>query len=209
MHGVVPHIKNSDETTDADAPRVTLMIGWWGSHVTTSASPSIQHDSRTKKPTLTNLQPNMAMPQSKKDESVPVSGSKGDRKKRPASDSQLSWPSLFEVDSTITDVLSMPRPKNDIITHPSNELIEVIGDIWEEVSEKVESGPQEKIECDFEFLGNWFVKSRSEVLDAVEHTAELCSHAIDDGAGELPGQNTDAGAVGWISAEELKLLRGE
>lgn len=228
LHGVVPHIRNKQQAassvnTSADSPRVTLMIGWWGSHVAISDTPTMCcQDSQRMQHALTNLKPNMCMPKCDSDDYTVVvtSNKKNKQKKRSVN---LSWPTLFENNVSV-DKLLLGKV---VVAQPSAGLIRVEGDIWEEVSERKDKGTEkgdseEVLESDIQFLGNWFLSSRTEILDQIEYNSEMCREkAIGATSGCVMGSEgttvqghhsqagDTAGAVGWMSAEDLKRLRGE
>ena len=175
LHGVVPYIMHrKPEDSETQCPRVTLMMGWWGQHVSKTNSPSLSEGSTRN--LLVNLKPNMKMPEW--NNSIP------------------SWPRLFE-------------PKHDFsynsLTHhnPSKGLVTMEGDIWEEVSHESDV---EAIESNIQFLGNWFLSSRTEILDQIEYS---CSALRDRDTLGSQDESVNHDAVGWITAEELKRLRGE
>lgn len=207
MHGVVPHLRKDMKAAESKSPRVTLMIGWWGAHVTTTETPTIRQSSLRNQATLANLKPNMTMPSNLSNS--PLTGPQGRKKKRPAPDTSLRWPELFEVDSKISEIIETKLAVNqNTLTEvqPSCELIKVAGDLWEEVGECNPTDSLEVIECDVDFLGNWFVRSRSEILDAVERTCMECRQREESIT--ITTEAIDA-AVEWISAEELSRLRGD
>eukprot|EP00603_Paraphysomonas_imperforata_P000829 CAMPEP_0114417378 /NCGR_PEP_ID=MMETSP0103-20121206/2931_1 /TAXON_ID=37642 ORGANISM="Paraphysomonas imperforata, Strain PA2" /NCGR_SAMPLE_ID=MMETSP0103 /ASSEMBLY_ACC=CAM_ASM_000201 /LENGTH=539 /DNA_ID=CAMNT_0001585665 /DNA_START=54 /DNA_END=1673 /DNA_ORIENTATION=- len=208
MHGVVPHLRKDKDAVGSKSPRVTLMIGWWGPHVTTTDSPTIHHSSRRDRKTLTNLQPNMAMPSMRTN--TPLARPLGRKKKRQAPDTSLRWPELFEVDTELSQLIETKQIEyqqtlSDLKS--SCELIKVAGGIWEEVAEGTSNDSPEVIESNMDFLGNWFLRSRSEILDAVERTCVDCRHRNEVYV-TSSGEATEV-AVEWMSVEELKRLRGD
>ena len=235
LHGVVPHIDNSRHEAP-DSPRVTLMIGWWGSHVATSDTPKMDCvDSSGRQQALTNLKPNMRMP-------VCINNSSEVRvalKEKNKNESEtLLWPELFKIDANLDTILNhageKKHQKQTLTTsavQPSAGLVQVEGGIWEEVSDTSEKttgkdgGSQEVLESDIQFLGNWFLHSRTEILDEIEYGSEMCRAAATGseeslrscGVNRSQSQSQShssavddaSGAVGWMSAEDLKRLRGE
>lgn len=216
LHGVVPHIKREENqehekqdlcmssgvgknTTAAVSPRVTLMIGWWAEQVSTSPTPKTSLATPNNMPTLRQLKPNMEMPVCNESQMVRKSVNRKERKqkKKPG---LLSWPELFHTDTTLSSLLSTSSKP---AVYPSDCLLQLDGDIWEEVGEG--DGGEDVIDGDVDFLGNWFLKSRTEVLDQVEFNCQLSrqnNEAKSDDGG-------DGGAFGFMSAEDLRKLRGE
>jgi hypothetical protein len=256
LHGVVPHIRDppgqpqtppGQQDTAAGggggggggggaeaAPRVTLMIGWWGPHVCTTDTPK----QAAAPGHTTDLKPNMRMPAAAPDSSSGATAGRGrGRKKQSVKEEEeeeevcVSWPALFKTDddASMSDLLSETtvqkkqrnKLKDSSMCQPSDALIKINGDIWEEVGKKdttqqqkggggSQKGKVRVLQSDVEFLGNWFLSSRTEILDQIEYSSEACREAA-AAAASSSGRSDGAGgsAFGFMSAEDLRRLRGE
>ncbi len=99
--------------------------------------------------------------------------------------SQAPWISLL---SPIPDI----SPQADF--PPSATLIPVVGDVWEVVEDNRAETERESIDQNgVIFVGNWFLKDRREIFDDVF-------------SDKPAGQKQE---LEWISASDLKKLRGE
>lgn len=80
-------------------------------------------------------------------------------------------------------------------------LVSVVGDVWEEIRSPGDQKHHDQIsESEAVFVGNWFLKSRTEILD------EIFPPDPEPQSTTLAGSSE---AVEWISLADLKKLRGD
>lgn len=210
LHGVIPHVYIPNITTDRQSSltsskllsgkdlinyknypppssRITLMIGWWGKDVSTTPTPS---------PNTINYTPNMIMP------SIQTNTN--------------HWSSSFG--SISSELLS----QTNLPLNSSNVLIPVEGDVWESIPSPLPPPPTTTIsssstssnsdldsDSTIVFVGNWFLKERSEILDEI---FPMKSYHDNDNDSESFNANQNKNClenVEWISIADLKKLRGE
>jgi hypothetical protein len=84
-------------------------------------------------------------------------------------------------------------------------LISVVGDVWEAVTPPLDHTHVEQVsDSEAVFVGNWFLKSRTEILDEIfPPDSEPVSNPR-----STPAAASSA-VVEWISLEDLKKLRGD
>ena len=93
--------------------------------------------------------------------------------------------------------ISSPPP----ISLSPTPLVSVVGDVWEEVRSPGDHTHHDHTsESEAVFVGNWFLKSRTEILD------EIFPPDPEPQSTTLTGSSE---AVEWISLADLKKLRGD